>query len=75
MPEIAKGFVLHERPDDKLPYDPAHMSSDEPNTELKKVPEDTPTSQPNTLPVVQQIEPEPVAAPDADVQQNLITRG
>jgi hypothetical protein len=75
MPEIAKGFVLRERPDDKLPYAPSHVRSDEPNTELKQVPEDTPSSQPNTLPVVQQIEPEPAVAPDADEQQNLITRG
>jgi hypothetical protein len=75
MPEVAKGFVLRERPDEKLPYDPSHVRSGEPNTELKQVPEDTPTSQPNALPVVQQIEPEPTVAPDADEQQNLITRG
>jgi hypothetical protein len=75
MPEIAKGFVLRERPDEKLPYDPSHVRSDEPNTELKQVPEDTPSSQPNTLPVLQQIEPEPAVAPNADEQQNLITRG
>jgi type IV secretory pathway TraG/TraD family ATPase VirD4 len=75
MPEVAEGFELRERPDEKLPYDPSHVRSDEPNTELKQVPEDTPTSQPNTLPVVQQIEPEPTVAPDADDQQNLITRG
>ena len=75
MPEVAEGFELRERPDDKLPYDPARVQSSEPNTELKQVPEDTPTSQPNTLPVVQQIEPEPAVAPDADEQQNLITRG
>jgi hypothetical protein len=75
MPEIARGFVLRERPDDTLPYDPARVQTSEPNTELKQLPEDTPTSQPNTLPVVQQIEPEPTVAPDADEQENLITRG
>jgi type IV secretory pathway TraG/TraD family ATPase VirD4 len=75
MPEVAEGFELRERPDEKLPYDPARVRSDEPNTELKQVPEDTPTSQPNTLPVVQQIEPEPTVAPDTDDQQNLILRG
>jgi hypothetical protein len=47
----------------------------EPNTELKQVPEDTPSSQPNALPVVQQIEPEPTVALDVDDQQNLILRG
>jgi type IV secretory pathway TraG/TraD family ATPase VirD4 len=75
MPEVTEGFERRERPDDKLPYDPARVRSDEPNTELKQVPEDTPSSQPNTLPVVQQIELEPAVAPDADDQQNLITRG
>ncbi len=75
MPEVAEGFERRERPDDKLPYDPMPVNDAEPNTELKQVPEDTPTSQPNTLPVAQQIEPEPAIVPDADDQQNLITRG
>jgi type IV secretory pathway TraG/TraD family ATPase VirD4 len=75
MPEIAKGFVRRDRQDDKLPYDPANVHSAESNTELKQAPEDSPSSQPNTLPVVQQIEPEPTVAPDADDQQNLILRG
>jgi type IV secretory pathway TraG/TraD family ATPase VirD4 len=75
MPEVAEGFERRERPDDKLPYDPIPVNDAEPNTELKQVPEDTPTSQPNTLPVAQQIEPEPAIVPDADDQQNLITRG
>lgn len=75
MPEITEGFERRDRPDDKLPYDPAHMRNDEPNTGLKQAPEDSPASQPNTLPVAQQIEPEPTAAPDADDQQSLILRG
>jgi type IV secretory pathway TraG/TraD family ATPase VirD4 len=75
MPEVAEGFERRERPDDKLPYDPAPVRGDEPNTELKQAPEESPPSQPNTLPVVQQIEPEPVVAPDEDDQQNLILRG
>ena len=75
MPGIAEGFERRERPDDKLPYDPVPVNDAEPNTELKQVPEDTPTSQPNTLPVVQQIEPEPTITPDTDDQQNLILRG
>jgi hypothetical protein len=74
MPEVAEGFERRDRPDDKLPYDPARVHGSEPNTELKQVPKDTPSSQPNALPVVQQIEPEPTVAPDAD-DQNLILRG
>ncbi len=75
MPEVAEGFERRERPDDKLPYDPARVHGGEPNTELKQVPENSPSSQPNALPVVQQIEPELTVAPDADDQQNLILRG
>ncbi len=75
MPEVAEGFERRERPDDKLPYDPVPVNDAESNAELKQVPEDSPASQPNTLPVAQQIEPEPAIVPDADDQQNLITRG
>lgn len=75
MPEVAEGFERRERPDDKLPYDPARVRGGEPNPELKQAPEETPSSQPNTLPVAQQIEPEPVVAPEIDEEQNLITRG
>ena len=75
MPEVAEGFERRDRPDDKLPYDPVPINDAEPNTELKQVPEDTPASQPNALPVAQQIEPEPTVTPDADDQQNLILRG
>ncbi len=75
MPTVAEGFVRRERHDDKLPYDPVRIHSGEPNPELKQAPEDTPSSQPNTLPVAQQIEPEPTVAPEIDEQQNLITRG
>jgi len=42
---------------------------------LKQAPEDSPSSQPNTMPAVQQIEPEPTVAPDTEDQQNLILRG
>ena len=75
MPEVAEGFQRRERPDDKLPYDPARVNGAEPNPELKQAPGDSPSSQPNTLPVVRQIEPEPTVAPDTDGQQNLILRG
>ena len=75
MPEVAEGFVRRERHDDKLPYDPSRGRGGEANPELKQVPEETPSSQPNTLPMAQQIEPEPTVAPEIDEQQNLITRG
>jgi hypothetical protein len=75
MPEVAEGFERRERPDDKLPYDPGRVHGAEPNPELKQAPGDSPSSQPNTLPVVRQIEPEPTFARDTDDQQNLILRG
>jgi len=52
MPEIAEGFELRERPNEKLPYDPLHVQGAEPNPELKQAPEDAPASQPNNLPIV-----------------------
>jgi type IV secretory pathway TraG/TraD family ATPase VirD4 len=75
MPEVAEGFERRDRPDDRLPYDPSRVRGGEPNTELKKVPETSASSQPNTLPVVQQIGPEPTVAPDTDDHENLILRG
>jgi type IV secretory pathway TraG/TraD family ATPase VirD4 len=75
MPEVAEGFERRDRPDDKLPYDPSRVRGSEPNTELKQAPETSASSQPNTLPVAQQIEPESTVAPDTDDQQNLILRG
>lgn len=75
MPEVTEGFERRARPDDKLPYDPARVRGGDPNTELKQVPETSASSQPHTLPVVQQIEPGPTVAPDTDDQQNLILRG
>jgi hypothetical protein len=75
MPEIAEGFELRERPNEKLPYDPLRVHGAESNPELKQVPEDAPASQPNNLPIVQQIEPEPAIEPDIDEQQSLIFRG
>jgi type IV secretory pathway TraG/TraD family ATPase VirD4 len=75
MPEIAEGFELRERPNEKLPYDPLHVQGAEPNPELKQAPEDAPASQPNNLPIVQQIEPGAAIEPDIDEQQSLIFRG
>ena len=78
MPEIAKGFELRERPDDKLPYDPKKMraaGADEYSTELKQVPEPSVPAQADALATAHQIESEAVIVPDADEQQNLILRG
>ena len=78
MPEIAKGFVLRERLDDKLPYDPKKMrdGEGEPSaTELKQVPEASAPGQSDELPTAHQVEPEAAIIPDTDEQQNLILRG
>jgi hypothetical protein len=78
MPEIAKGFELRERPDDKLPYDPKKMrgnETDASSTELKQVPETSVPAQADALATAHQIEPEAVIVPEADEQQNLILRG
>jgi len=78
MPEIAKGFELRERPDDKLPYDPKKIrgsGTDASSAELKQVPEPSVPVQADALATAHQIEPEAVIAPDADEQQNLILRG
>jgi type IV secretory pathway TraG/TraD family ATPase VirD4 len=76
MPEIAKGFELRERPDDKLPYDPMKMHGAEaPPAELKQVPVASVPAQAEELATAQQIEPETAIVPDGDEQQNLILRG
>jgi type IV secretory pathway TraG/TraD family ATPase VirD4 len=78
MPDIAKGFELRERPDDKLPYEPKTMRDGETEaspTELKQVPEPSVQAQSDELATAHQIEPEAAIVPDADEQQNLILRG
>jgi hypothetical protein len=78
MPEIAKGFELRDRPDDKLPYDPKKVRGGETEAspaELKQVPEPSVPAQSDELATAHQIEPEAVIVPDADEQQNLILRG
>jgi hypothetical protein len=76
MPEIAKGFELRERPDDKLPYDPKKMRETEASpAELKQAPEVSVPTQADELATAHQVEPETAIVPDADEQQNLILRG
>jgi type IV secretory pathway TraG/TraD family ATPase VirD4 len=76
MPEVAKGFELRERPDDKLPYAPKKLPGTEASpAELKQVPEASVPAQADRLATAHQIEPEAVIVPDADEQQNLILRG
>ncbi|HEX4029192.1 MAG TPA: type IV secretion system DNA-binding domain-containing protein [Terracidiphilus sp.] len=78
MPEIAKGFELRERPDDKLPYDPKRIrdsGTEASPAELKQEPEASVPAQADELATAHQIEPEPVIFPDTDEQQNLILRG
>lgn len=76
MPVVANGFELRERLDDKLPYDPKRMRAPEASpAELRQVPAASAPVQSDGIAAVEQIEPEPAIAPDADDTQNLILRG
>ncbi len=76
MPVVASGFELRERLDDKLPYDPKRMRAAEASpAELRQVPEASAPVPTDGIAAVEQIEPEPVIAPDPDDTQNLILRG
>jgi type IV secretory pathway TraG/TraD family ATPase VirD4 len=75
MPGVTEGFQRRERPDDKLPYEPARIQDHEATVELKQAPADSSSPPSSTLSVTQQVEWEHVVAPDADDQQNLILRG
>jgi hypothetical protein len=76
MPVVANGFELRERADDRLPYDPKRMRTTEASpAELRQVPEASAPAQTDGIAAVEQIEPEPAIAPDADDTQNLILRG
>ena len=59
MPEVAKGFELRERPDDKLPYDPEKMRrarSEASPAELKQEPEAPAPAQADAHAAAHQIE-------------------
>ena len=76
MQVVANGFELRERSDDKLPYDPKRMRTAEASpAELRQAPEASAPVQSDGIAAVEQIEPEPAIAPDADDTQNLILRG
>jgi len=78
MPVVADGFVLRERPDDMLPYDPKQMRTAEASpAELRQTPEASAPAQSDGIAAVEQIVPEPIIVPtqDADDAQNLILRG
>jgi hypothetical protein len=76
MPEIAKPFELRERPDDKLPYDPKKMRSEESHAELKQEPEaSAPPPEPNGPATAEAVQPEPSLTADAHEEQNVITHG
>ena len=76
MPVVANGFELRERPDDKLPYDPKRIhAGDASPVELKQEPEPAAPAPTDGIAAVEQIEPEPVIAPDNDELQDLILRG
>jgi type IV secretory pathway TraG/TraD family ATPase VirD4 len=78
MPEIAKGFELRHRPDDKLPYDPQRTRSGEtelPSSELKQAPE--PATPPQVQEAPRSLEMQQDVAGDVELlePQNLILRG
>jgi type IV secretory pathway TraG/TraD family ATPase VirD4 len=76
MTEIAKGFELRERPDDKLPYDLRKLRGTEAShAELKQEPAASVPTPPDELATAQQIEADPAIVPNADEQHNLILRG
>lgn len=78
MPEVAKGFELRERPQDKLPYDPEKIrraNADASPVELKQDPEAPAPTQADAQATVHQIEAEPAIVPATDDQQSLIIRG
>jgi type IV secretory pathway TraG/TraD family ATPase VirD4 len=78
MPEVAHGFELRNRPEDKLPYDPKRVRSGEtelPSSELKQVPE--PATPPPAQEAPRSPEMQQDVAGDAELlePQNLILRG
>jgi type IV secretory pathway TraG/TraD family ATPase VirD4 len=78
MPEIANGFELRERPQDKLPYDPEKMrraSAEVSPAELKQEPVAPAPAQADAQVAAHQIEAEPAIVPATDDQQSLIIRG
>ena len=79
MPEIAKPFVLRDRPDDKLPYDPKDIrngGAKEPPSELKQEPKVFPPSpQPNEPAAAQSIQPEPTLPADSHEEHVAVHTG
>jgi len=78
MPEVAKGFELRHRPDDKLPYDPKRASNGEtelPSSELKQAPEPAAPPQGQEAPRTPEMQHDIVADTDLLEPQNLILRG
>jgi type IV secretory pathway TraG/TraD family ATPase VirD4 len=78
MPEVATGFELRERPDDKLPYDPKKVRDGKPQSSpagLKQRPD--PLASPPTMepPIAQESQPESVNAAETNEPQSLILRG
>lgn len=78
MPEVAKGFELRHRPDDKLPYCPNRARSGEtelPSSELKQTPERAASPQGQEVPRTPQMQQDTVVDTELLEPQNLILRG
>ena len=78
LPEVAKGFELRDRPDDKLPYDPKNLrggKAEASSDELKQEPEASAPPQSKEPPKTPEVQQEAAVAVDSNGQQNLILRG
>ncbi|MGB6130963.1 MAG: type IV secretion system DNA-binding domain-containing protein [Acidobacteriaceae bacterium] len=76
MPVVADGFVLRERPDDKLPYDPERMRTTDPSpTELQQTQETSAPRRRSGNAMVEQVTPEPAMPSGVDDTQTLNLRG
>ncbi len=78
MPEVAKGFELRQRPDDKLPYDPKKMREGEievSSSELKQQPEPSVPPAAQEAPKTPEMQQEASVTADLNEPQSLILRG
>ncbi|MFZ0662386.1 MAG: type IV secretion system DNA-binding domain-containing protein [Acidobacteriaceae bacterium] len=79
MPEMAKDFVLRERPDDTLPYDPKTVRAGKPESppaELAQEPEaSAPLPESNVPAAAHSIQPEPVVAPEPHEEHAAVQDG
>ena len=78
MPEVAKGFELRQRPDDKLPYNPKKMREGEvevSSSELKQEPEPSVPPAAQEAPKTPEMQQAAAVTADLNEPQSLILRG